>query len=143
MQSITATPVTATGTQLAPPCFKPGDRVMWESAPPIGNLPFIGEPRWIMNRDYGESGVWVIGHVTYITPLYVRVYAATAIEYAFPNHGNMFYDPCQWQKPGYLQHYLPLGNVSFDAGVALQTGCDCGAEKCRTTHADWCSTRRA
>jgi len=32
----------------------------------------------------------------------------------------------------------PSGKVTFDTPKA----CDCGAEKCRTTHAHWCSTRR-
>ena len=26
--------------------------------------------------------------------------------------------------------------------VATETKCDCGAQKCNTTHASWCSTRR-
>ncbi len=37
--------------------------------------------------------------------------------------------------------YGPFGRV-FDATVIEEKPkCDCGAEKCKTTHADWCSTK--
>lgn len=29
----------------------------------------------------------------------------------------------------------------FDIEVTYKKTCDCGAEKCRTTHTDWCSAR--
>jgi hypothetical protein len=38
----------------------------------------------------------------------------------------------------YMEPVPPTKNVIIDD---LRTGCDCGAAKCKTTHADWCSTQ--
>jgi len=38
--------------------------------------------------------------------------------------------------------YFVTGPGQFDYSYPKPSACDCGAEKCRTTHAHWCSTRK-
>lgn len=40
----------------------------------------------------------------------------------------------------YEEAQLSLDNL-FDSDTVLTVKCDCGAEKTKTTHANWCSTK--
>lgn len=92
-------------------------------------------PRWnSTNVDQGASGMWATGRVTEITISFISVeYEIAGMigtgSYMFPNINNLDYNPEQWGWQGYLR------KIDMRSAIAV---CECGAEKCKTTHARWC-----
>lgn len=133
------------------PTFKVGDKIKFE----VGKG--TNRPRWNyvefedIGKDFGESNLWADATIITVEEWYEQSGFSKSnhrqnlekdnsnwyfLEFTipdmigssysfFPKPNCSLYTPEQWNRPGFFQH------------VKIIT-CECGGEKCKTTHSFWC-----
>ncbi len=114
--------------------FKEGDYVKFEVDP------YGYKPRWLNNRDFGQSGNWAEGVITEVTEYYFIIDSLfpdkTLKTVKFPNKNSTFYNPNQWKRNGFLQECFI--DWFSEEKINLFPQCECGGDKTKTTHSRWC-----
>lgn len=132
------------------PTFKVGDKIKFEVGRGTNHSRWNYDNASNIDLDFGESNIWAIGEVIEVTEWYSKNGLPTknktqiekdknnwiSVKFTipdmigtgytyFPTVNSKFYDPNQWTRPGFLQ-------------LEQIITCECGGEKCKTTHSHWC-----